>query len=283
MKTTPYQIRRMSRLDLKTAIGWASREGWNPGLYDLDPFYDLDPDGYFLGLLGDRPVASISCLRYSSSYGFLGFYIVDPGLRGQGLGLALWSAALKHVDGCVVGLDGVVAQQENYRRSGFELAWHNVRYQGRGQGPGRHDARIVPLSAVPFDVLAAYDRAFHPEPRSAFLRAWIALPNSRALGWVDAGELRGYGVIRACVDGHKIAPLCADSPGIAEALLGALCASVPSHDPVFIDVPQALPQSAAWAKSLGMEPTFPTARMYRGPAPSLDLSRLYGLTALEVG
>lgn len=283
MMTTPYQIRRMSRQDFKTAIAWASREGWNPGLHDLDPFFDLDPGGYFLGLLGDRPVASISCVRYSHRYGFLGFYIVDPGLRGQGLGLAIWNAALEHVKGCVVGLDGVVAQQENYRRSGFELAWHNVRYQGRGLGSARHDARIVPLSSVPFDVLAAYDRAFHPEPRVAFLRSWVALPQSQALGWVEDGELRGYGVIRACVDGHKLAPLCADEPGMADALLGALCAGVPQHEPVFIDVPGCDPAVAAWARAQGLEPTFPTARMYRGPAPSLDLSRLYGLTALEVG
>lgn len=283
MTTTPYKIRRMSRLDLKTAIGWASREGWNPGLHDLDPFYDLDPDGYFLGLLGERPVASVSCIRYSNRYGFLGFYIVDPDLRGQGLGLALWNAALEHVSGCVVGLDGVVAQQDNYRKSGFELAWHNVRYEGRGRGPGRHDARIVPLSLVPFDVLTAYDRAFHPEPRVAFLRSWTRLAQSQALGWVEKGELRGYGVIRACVEGHKLAPLCADTSGLAAALFEALCASVAPNEPVFIDLPQALPQTVAWAKSLGLEPTFPTARMYRGPAPRLDLLRFYGLTALEVG
>ena len=283
MPTTPYQIRRMTRMDLQTAIGWASREGWNPGLHDLDPFYDLDPDGYFIGLLGDRPVASIACIRYSSRYGFLGFYIVDPDLRGQGLGLALWNAALEHVSGCVVGLDGVVTQQGNYRKSGFELAWHNVRYQGRGRGTGGRDARIVPLSSVAFDALAAYDRAFHPEPRVEFLQAWTALPHSHALGWVDGGELRGYGVVRACVDGHKLAPLCADSPGVADVLFAALCSSVPMHESVFIDVPESNPAVAAWARAQGLDPTFPTARMYRGPVPRLDLSRLYGLTALEVG
>jgi GNAT superfamily N-acetyltransferase len=283
MTTAQYRIHRMSRPDLKTAFDWAAREGWNPGLHDLAPFFDIDPDGYFFGLLGDRPVASISCVRYSSRYSFLGFYIVDPDLRGQGLGLALWNAALERVKGCVVGLDGVVAQQDNYRRSGFELAWHNVRYRAQGRGSGPRDARIVPLSTVPFDALLRYDRCLHPEPRPAFVQAWIQLPQSLALGWVEGGELRGYGVIRACVDGHKLAPLCADSPRIAEALFAALCASVSVHEPVFIDVPLGRPQAAAWAEGLGMAATFPTARMYRGPAPQLDVSRLYGLTALEVG
>ena len=41
---------------------------------------------------------------------------------------------MAQLTGCVVGLDGVVAQQDNYRRSGFDLAWHNTRFQG----PARH-------------------------------------------------------------------------------------------------------------------------------------------------
>jgi hypothetical protein len=32
--------------------------------------------------------------------------------------------------GCTIGLDGVVAQQGNYLKSGFQLAYRNIRYQG---------------------------------------------------------------------------------------------------------------------------------------------------------
>ena len=35
----------------------------------------------------------------------------------------------------VIGLDGVVAQQENYRKSGFELAYANIRYGGTVAAP----------------------------------------------------------------------------------------------------------------------------------------------------
>lgn len=284
MPATSYQIRRMTRNHLATAIGWASREGWNPGLHDLDPFYGIDPQGYFMGWLGEGPVASISCVRYSSSYAFLGFYIVDPLLRGHGLGMAIWGASLEHANGCVVGLDGVVAQQDNYRRSGFELAWHNVRYKGWGrEALLANHGHLVPLAVVPFDALAAYDRAFHPTPRAAFLQAWTQLPQSHALGWWQDGGLRGYGVIRACVEGFKLAPLCADTPAIADALFDALCARVPRAEPVFMDVPESNALATQLALRQGMEATFPTARMYRGPAPQLAVSRLYGLTALEVG
>lgn len=279
-----YQIRCMTRAHFSTALRWAEREGWNPGLHDLNPLYNVDPQGFFMGWLGERPVASISCVRLGSNHAFLGFYIVDPLLRGHGLGKAIWSAALEHARGCVVGLDGVVAQQDNYSRSGFELAWHNVRYRGWGrQAQVTTDARVVPLSALPFQALTAYDSAFHPAPRPAFLNGWIQMPQSHALGWWEGGELRGYGVLRVCREGCKLAPLCADTPAIAEALFDALCSHVPSTAPVFIDVPDGNALAVELALHQGMEATFPTARMYRGPAPRLALSRLYGLTTLEVG
>lgn len=283
MSPESYQIRRMTRNHLAIAIGWAEREGWNPGLHDLEPLYSADPDGFFMGWLGNRPVASISCVRYSSSYAFLGFYIVEPLLRGHGLGKAIWGASLEHAKGCVVGLDSVVAQQDNYRIHGFEVAWHNVRYKGRGRASGAPvDHRVVSLALLPFDTLLAYDHAFH-EPREAFLHSWTHMPQSQALGWWEAGELRGYGVVRACREGCKLGPLCADTPAIAEALFEALCAWVPQSEPVFMDVPECNPQATGLALGQGMEPTFPTARMYRGTPRQLALSRIYGLTTLEVG
>ncbi len=283
MSFASYEIRRMTRGHLSTAICWAAREGWNPGLHDLDPFHGIDPDGYFMGWLGERPVASIACVRYGDSHGFIGFYMVEPTLRRHGLGLALWNAALDHVKGCVVGLDGVVAQQDNYGRSGFELAWYNVRYRGWGRESVAQDRRVVSISSLPFARLAAYDQAFQPVARPVFLQAWVQMPQSHALGWWEDGELRGYGVIRACKEGYKLAPLCADTPAIAEALFDALCARVRKDEPVFMDVPECNLLATRLALSQGMEATFHTARMYRGPAPQLALSRLYGLTTLEVG
>lgn len=279
-----YEIRPMTRGHLTLTLDWAAREGWNPGLHDVDPIHGIDPAGFFMGWLDDRPVSSISCVRYGDNHAFLGFYMVDPLLRGHGLGKALWGASLKHAAGCVVGLDGVVAQQDNYRRYGVEPAWFNVRYQAWGRGLVAPDDRhVVPASDVPFGALVAYDRAFNPAPRPAFLQSWIQMPLSHALAWWQDGEVRGYGVIRACKKGYKLAPLCADTPAIAEALFEALCARVPRWEPVFMDVPECNRLATRLALEKGMEATFPTARMYRGPAPQLAHARLYGLTTLEVG
>jgi hypothetical protein len=37
---------------------------------------------------------------------------------------------MERLAGRTIGPDGVVAQQDSYRLSGFELAWNNVRYEG---------------------------------------------------------------------------------------------------------------------------------------------------------
>jgi hypothetical protein len=42
----------------------------------------------------------------------------------------MWTAAIAHAGTRVMGLDGVVGQQENHKKSGFALAYANVRCGG---------------------------------------------------------------------------------------------------------------------------------------------------------
>jgi ribosomal protein S18 acetylase RimI-like enzyme len=120
----------MQRAEIDLAVEWAAREGWNPGLQDADAFHAADPEGFLLGALAGEPAAVISAVRYGEGFGFIGFYIVRPDLRGRGYGLTLWNAAMARLAGRNVGLDGVVAQQPNYRKSGFRLAYRNIRHEG---------------------------------------------------------------------------------------------------------------------------------------------------------
>ena len=133
--------RPMSEADLELALDWAEAEGWNPGLHDARCFYAADPQGFFVGELGGVPVGCVSAVRYGPDFGFLGLYIVRAEYRGRGFGLELWRAALTHLGDRAIGLDGVVAQQENYRRSDFRLAFRNIRQRGarRRRGARRSD------------------------------------------------------------------------------------------------------------------------------------------------
>lgn len=278
-----YHIRAMTRQELDQVIGWAAAEGWNPGVNDADCFYAADPQGFLIGLLNDEPIAAISAIKYGASFGFIGLYLVKPEYRGKGFGIQIWNAALESLAGRVIGLDGVVEQQDNYRKSGFGMAHKNARYQGIGNGAFENDAEIVPVSSLPFNAVFEYDKHYFPDERSEFLSQWVKQPDSVALGILQNCSLAGYGVLRPCNVGYKIGPLFADTPQLAERLFHALRAHVPAGAPFFLDAPLVNQEAVDLARRHQMDIVFETARMYKGANPALPLERIFGVTTFELG
>lgn len=283
MQNKNYTIKTMNRKEIDIAIEWAAKEGWNPGLHDADCYYSADPNGFLIGLLGEEPIATISVIKYGDSFGFLGFYIVRPEYRGKGYGIQIWNAGLKYLEGRNIGLDGVVAQQDNYKKSGFKLAYRNIRYEGIGGGNPPENSEIVKLSSLPFESVDSYDRPFFPATRSQFIKSWINQPDCHALGIMQNGKLAGYGVIRTGRSGYKIGPLFADSPELAESLFLALKSGIKPAEPVYLDTPEVNRAAVALAERYNMQVVFETARMYTGESPDMPLNRLFGVTSFEIG
>ena len=276
------RIRTMRPDEISIAVDWAAAEGWNPGFRDAPCFSLVDPDGFLIGELDSAPAATISCVNYSTSFAFLGFYIVREDLRGRGHGLRIWNAAIAHAGPRVIGLDGVVAQQQNYRKSGFKRAYANVRYGGTVVAPDPQRVSVVPLNDVPLALVAADDATVFPAPRIQFLRAWIGSPGHVARALVRDGRLAAWGVIRQCRMGSKIGPLVGDDRDAVEAVLAALVASSTNSE-IFLDVPSINRDAIALAEDLGLAPVFETARMYTGEIPPLRLERVFGVTTFELG
>ena len=280
MNSRKLVVRRMTESELNLALEWAAAEGWNPGLYDAVCFYAVDPNGFFLGEFVGEPIGCISAVAYDEHYGFVGFYIVKPQYRGRGFGLQLWDAAMVYLGGHNVGLDGVIAQQGNYRKSGFKLAYRNIRHQG--EGGGAEPSGLLDLSSVDFDEIVRYDRAVFPAARPSFLRRWICQPQGAAFGIAGGHRLKGYGVLRACRCGFKIGPLFANDPHIAGTLFQGLASRVPGQ-PLFLDTPEANPAAVELARRHGMEPVFETARMYTKESPDRRIDCCFGVTTFELG
>ncbi|MBX6373839.1 MAG: GNAT family N-acetyltransferase [Acetobacteraceae bacterium] len=280
----PLTCRPMRRPDLDLAVDWAAAEGWNPGLRDAEAFWAADPGGFWLAELGGEPIGSISVVRYGPAFGFLGFYIVRPEWRGRGHGLALWRAGMAHLGDRCVGLDGVVAQQENYRKSGFTLAHRNIRFGAEriAAMPPAPGVAVVPAATLPFASIAAFDATCFEAPRAAFLRAWLDMPGHVALAALRDGELAGYGVVRPCRSGAKVGPLFAEGAEVAAALFASLAAAAPAG-PLFLDVPEPHAAAMALARAAGMAPVFETARMYMHPPPPVRAERIFGVTTFELG
>ncbi|HEY2871399.1 MAG TPA: GNAT family N-acetyltransferase [Reyranella sp.] len=278
-----FEIATASADDVRRIMGWAKDEGWNPANTDWVAFHAIDPGAFLIGRLDGEPVVSISVTRYGAGFGFLGCYIARPVARGKGYGFQIWNAGMARLEGRNVGLDGVPAQQPNYKKSGYRLSWNNARHEGvlSATPPVPAGVSFADARSLPFDKLAAYDRRFFPEARDSFLAPWITAPERTALAALKDGEIAGFGVIRAAVTGARIGPLYAASPDIAAALIGKLAAAMPGQ--VAIDVPDFHTPAKRLAEQLGLKPAFETARMYTGPDPAFDRAGLFGVTSFELG
>lgn len=277
-----FRIRNLRPDEISIAIDWAAAEGWNPGLADAACFAIPDAKSFFVGEIDGEPVATVSCVNYDDRFAFLGFYIVRAGFRGKGHGLRIWNAAIAHAGSRVIGLDGVVAQQDNYKKSGFQLAYANIRYGATVVAPSRPPVDVVALDKIPLAMVEADDATVFPAPRAAFLRAWITTPGHVGRALMRDGKLAAWGVIRPCRTGRKIGPLVANDRSAAEALLQGLLTS-PGSNEIVLDIPAVNRDAVVLAESLGLKPTFETARMYTGAVRSLRLDRAFGVTSFELG
>jgi GNAT superfamily N-acetyltransferase len=280
-KQADLRIRTMRPEEIAVAADWAAAEGWNPGLADAACFATVDAGGFLIGELDGAPAATISCVNYDTRFAFLGFYIVRPDLRGRGYGLRIWNAAVEHARDRTIGLDGVVAQQDNYKKFGFQLAYPNIRYGGR-VAPGAAPADVIALAHVAFATVEADDATVFPAARRSFLRAWIDTPGHIGRALVRDGRLAAWGVIRPCRTGCKIGPLVGDDRAAAENVFAALVASAGGGE-IFLDVPSVNADAVALAQGYGLAPVFETARMYTGPIRPLRLERVFGVTTFELG
>jgi Acetyltransferase (GNAT) domain/Acetyltransferase (GNAT) family len=284
-------IRNMTRAEVDELVGWAAREGWNPGLHDAELFWAADPEAYVAAELDGKLIGGGAITSYGGEFGFMGFFIVRPEFRGRHFGNTLWHVRRQRLLARLrlaasIGLDGVFAMQDYYAKGGFVFSHRNIRFRGEvSHRPGAvvdFDGDIVPLVDVPFAEVLAYDRTCFPAPRPAFLKGWIAQPDALALGCRRDGKLAGYGVVRRCQEGCKIGPLFADDAQAAAALYARL-EGFAAGGPLFLDAPENNPAAIELVHRNRMVEVFGCARMYLGPPPDVAHRRIFGVTTFELG
>ena len=276
-----YVIKNMKKNDLKLAIKWAENEGWNPGVHDTDSFYQTDPNGFFIGHLGQEPISCISAVAYDDKFGFLGFYIVKPEFRGRGFGIKIWERGIEYLQDRNIGLDGVLAQQQNYEKCGFKPSHKNIRFSGIVEKTRDISENLCDLRSFSIEKLVKYDTKIFSVNRSKFILEWINQSQSKALGFLSGNDLKGYGVIRPCGIGFKIGPLFAGNEQIAQELFQGLIQNLTGKT-VFLDVPEPNSHALVFVNKNNMKEIFKTVRMYNRHIPNLP-TEIFGITTLELG
>lgn len=283
----PIVHRRAERHELERAVRWAADEGWNPGVADADVFWETDPAGFVVAELDGEVVATGSIVAYGDAHGFMGFFIVRPDLRGQGIGRDFWlwrrdTLLARLRPGAAVGMDGVLEMVPFYAAGGFELAHRNIRMTGVPRGGVESDA-LCRIGERDLGALSRFDREHFGFDRDVFVRRWIGAEGTVAFADVsDAGDIRGYGVMRRCHTGRKVGPLFAEEPEIAARIARHLVAQA-GGDRVSLDVPEVNPAALDLAEQLGLQEDFACGRMYHGRAPRLPWDEIFGVTTFELG
>lgn len=280
MVDSPVIIRPLTSAELEELLEWAACEGWNPGLADASAFHAADPQGFIGCFVDNHMAAAIAATAYGTDFGFIGLYISHPDYRGKGYGKRVWDAGMNHLQGRSIGLDGVPAQQDNYRKSGFVEQYRTWRWSGHLTGPEEPASDLVAVTPALLAAVEACDRQYFPTARSAFLAQWTSAPR-QSLALLRGGEVLGYGTIRQCREGFKIGPLFAADPCDAERIFSALAVKAEGQT-LHIDVPEPAAAFSTFLEKAGFEKSFVTARMVRGPAPAVERTPA-GVTTLELG
>ena len=118
-----FSIRLISINEIPEVTNWARLEGFSPGMDDLSIYRNTDKQGVWVGCLNNKPIGSIACIKYNSSYGFIGLFIVKKEFRNNGYGVKLWKHALEYLKPVdCIGLEAAPDRLNDYSK------WGSVSY-----------------------------------------------------------------------------------------------------------------------------------------------------------
>lgn len=262
--------------DLRLVISWANDEGWVFSENDAEAYYNLDPNGYFVGEIDGKTVGSIGAVNYGD-YGFIDAYLVRQEYQGKGYGTQLLNHALEYCKDCkVIGLDVVDESIKYWSKSGYKPYYRILCFERKAQG-ALGDNIVNIKKDISFDILKEYDLDVFGYSREKFLECLLKRDDYHALGAVKDGTLVGYGVLRKLADdeGYIIGPLSAESAQIARDLSEGLQSLIIGQTVYasFFDCNENAVE--LFGVKDGWSNVSDEVRLYKGGVPKTDMKRTY--------
>jgi ribosomal protein S18 acetylase RimI-like enzyme len=256
------EIRAMTLADISAGMRLKNAAGWNQTKEDWERLLRASPEGCFVAEWNGKVAGTVTTIIYEDRFAWIGMVLVQPELRGRGIGTSLLVRAIDYLDASRIPcakLDATPQGKLLYERLGFQTEFHLERHILR-RDPGRGAAleRAEDIEAV-----LAMDRDIFGADRSALLVSIAnAAPEFVAVARQD-GVLGAYALGRRGSHADHLGPWIARTePAAREILENFLLHS--QRDVVLVDVVKDNP----WASGLLIEKGFgftrPLTRMYRG-------------------
>ncbi|MFA8300672.1 MAG: GNAT family N-acetyltransferase [Hyphomicrobiales bacterium] len=277
-----FEIRPATLEDMRLFTDLVTQTGRNPGVNDHETYYKIDPNGFWVGCLGDKPIAFISAISHKTGFGFIGHFFVEPDYRSMGFGRKMFEHAFSSLQGYNICVDAPVEFVNTLQSMGFIVAYSNHRYHGIVKNNSILHDGVLPLSEIDFSLLYEYDSHCFPVTRIKYLHYWLTQKGAKCLVKSINSEIMGFGLIRPCVEGYRIGPLFADTEEVALELYESLTEGLQGNS-IYIDVPETNPMAVDFVSRLDMREVLETVRMYNRFDYSIDEEKIYGLTSNELG
>ncbi len=271
--------------DVDFAVGLTATEGWGYSPQDFRRLMNLDPLGCFVALEGDHRVGVTTLTSYGK-VAWIGSVIVDPSLRGKGIGEALMKAALAYAERTGVEtcrLNAYMHVLPFYDRLGFRPEFENIRFTG--SAPGDLDPAVERARPALLPALASFDEPYFGADRTRVLEA---LYHDYGRGFLVARrghEIRGYIVGGTSTEGVEVGPWVCDpsDPEVPGALFSAALA-LADGKPLALSAPTPNTRALEIVAEAGLGESFRTVRMFRGRrAHGGDPRGYFALGGLEKG
>ena len=267
-------IRLLTAGDLDDAFGLSAAAGWNQGLPDWRKLLQLAPAGSFAAVTERRVVGTAIGIDYGT-FGWIAMMLVDPSLRGRGLGARLLEAAMDAVPADVpIRLDATPLGRPLYRRYGFEdevMLTRHVAQPSRSPGDGAADHVSLPvrrLTSADLPRVTALDRQVFGADRGTVLEwALGGAPQYAHATETDAGVQYSLGRRGRLFD--LLGPVVAADDNTAQALVSASLVAAEGRA-VAVDSFDRHSGFTDWLRSRGFTAQRPLFRMRRAPRKGVD-------------
>lgn len=278
-------LRQMRASDIDDGLRLCRASGWNQVRRDWEQFLTLTPDGARVAERDGRVVGTVATVRYGTRFGWIGMVLVDPVVRGRGIGTLLLDRALELLsDMPLVRLDATSAGHDLYLTRNFTEEGPIRRLQAIALGlaaPAHEGVRRMTDQDIA--EVSALDEQVFGASRAALLRwmwqgapeyAWVARPGDRVIGYTFGRH--GH-------DFEHLGPIVAVDAETARELATA-CLSAHAGRPFVVDAAVHTPSWQGALEALGFREQRPLIRMARGTGgvPG-DPSRQFAILGPEFG
>jgi ribosomal protein S18 acetylase RimI-like enzyme len=269
--------------DVPAGLRLCRLSGWNQVEEDWIAFLKLSPDACRI-IENDGSVAgTVATLRFSEKFSWIAMLLVDPALRGRGIGTNLLREALTLLkDENCIRLDATEAGARIYCTHGFQEEYRLNRLVAEAPiQPAAKMETCRPMSDADLAEVFDLDESVFGADRSALLRSFLMRAPEYA--WVarTGDTLVGYMFGRHGYNHEHLGPLIATGAPTAFELMTCCLA----HNGSFlIDVPDHLKEWDRWLQTAGFTRERSFLRMYRGIKVQPECEKYqFGIAGPEFG